>query len=1157
MSSRPPAPTSLTRPACVIALVAGALYIIARSTGAGWDIVMLCALVAILIVAACWPGVSLIGVTATAIAPQDATVGRVLPIHVELTGHARGLKVRIVTDPDQPGPWFRADAPSEGQYELVPGQRGVFSDLVVQIRSSSPLGLVGWSRKVLIRLDRPIEVAPRTIPVQYESVRGADQRADAQPRSSTRGQEVTRGVREYVDGDAIRLVHWPSTARTGTIMIRELEGPQRPRLVVVVDLRGAASEAEIAASRASGLALSALAVGTLVDLATVEADGAALRSGHDTARGRSPPGPRGAGRAEPRTGTHGCRSPLRPRRTPRMSRAPEVAEDSKGFRIAILIGLMAAGGAAIAEGVGGFAAQAVVLVGYPIAFLIAYATRNHRPTVLRIIVTAGAFGVMITFAASLSSAPIGGVAALQVPLAEVFIWLLMVHAIDSPGRRALFITLLSGTVLMAVAGVLSLSMTIAPYLVVWAIAGIAALVLAHRSALTRLPALRTPAPKPGRVALSSALSVVIVLLVVAILGAGVFMIAPVAGTSRSLTFPAQLPQSDAVPVLGGLSNPSLGASDPSLPAQPGRRSARASFGYFGFSNQLDTATRGRPDNTLVMRVRASSPDFWRAQSFDTWDGRVWTASRTGINVVRGGQPIAIPRAADEGPSFSNVASADLVQTYYIERSGPNAIFAAQSPTKLYFSDRTIFQLPDASLRAGVQLDEGSVYTVVSRRQLTTEQLLRSSDPTRVPSDLRSLYAERPVTTNRVRDLAASVTAGATTTYDKVQALEAWMGANTKYTLNIPPLPAGRDAVDQFLFVDKQGFCEQIGTSLVVMLRSLGIPARLAVGYATGERNPFTGLYEVRAKDAHAWAEVYFPGVGWQAFDPTAQVPLAGDSSIDAAGVGALSYLNARIDVPGWVPIAFGALGLVIIASIGIRLLVVRLRRRAKQVDPSWAATRLLQLERLGARRGRARAPGETTPEYAARARPARSVRQGPAARDRAHHRRTDVLLASRGHSRSRPGRRDPRGPQAAVAEEAQGRRPCARRLLTPLSGLRRPGHLRRSRPSLPGATARQGTPAGARPSRDRTRRHSARAVPATRRPARPSSHRARFPRRSRSVRSRRRRSARGSRRADPTPRPGSHPRNPLDHACAASVAGPRCPPGRAAPRSATRRALLH
>jgi hypothetical protein len=189
-------------------------------------------------------------------------------------------------------------------------------------------------------------------------------------------------------------------------------------------------------------------------------------------------------------------------------------------------------------------------------------------------------------------------------------------------------------------------------------------------------------------------------------------------------------------------------------------------------------------------------------------------------------------------------------------------------------------------------------------------------------------------------------------------------AHTKYTLNIPPLPRGRDAVDQFLFVDRRGFCEQIGTSLVVMLRSLGIPARLAVGYATGERNPFTGLYEVRAKDAHAWAEVYFPGVGWQAFDPTARVPLAGDSTIDAAGVGALSNLNSRIAVPAWVPTAFGAVALAFGAAFLVRMLVRRIRRRRERIEPSWAATRLAQLEHIGAKRGQARAAGETTPEYA-------------------------------------------------------------------------------------------------------------------------------------------------------------------------------------------------
>jgi uncharacterized protein (DUF58 family) len=271
--SRLPAPSSLSRPGIVLAAVAAALYVIARSTGAGWDIVILCTIVAILVIAAIWPGVALVGVRATVDAPQDGMVGRALPIDVTLKGRARGLRVRLAIDASGAGPSTRADSPCAGEATVVPARRGVFPAVVVQVYSSSPLGLVGWRRWIRIELDRPIEVAPRPLPVRYEPVGGADHQAQSRPRASATGDEVTRGVREYVDGDAIRLVHWPATARTGAVMVRELEGPQRPRLVVVVDLRGPDADVENAASRASGLAISALASGTIVHLATVERDG--------------------------------------------------------------------------------------------------------------------------------------------------------------------------------------------------------------------------------------------------------------------------------------------------------------------------------------------------------------------------------------------------------------------------------------------------------------------------------------------------------------------------------------------------------------------------------------------------------------------------------------------------------------------------------------------------------------------------------------------------------------------------------------------------------------------------------------------------------------------------------------------------------------------
>jgi uncharacterized protein (DUF58 family) len=269
-----PVPARISGPGVVLGCVCVALYLIARTTGAGWDIVVLVTLVAVLVVAAIWPGVVLCGVGVRAETAADAMVGRALPVSIELRGHARGLRVRTLTGPSA---WYRADAPSRGTATVVPLQRGVFPGIVVEVRSASPLGLVGWRRRFRVPLARPLEVAPRPIAVRYEPRQGSDREAQTRPRSSSTGQEDTRGVREYVDGDPIRLVHWPATARTGMVMVRELEGPQRPRLLVVVDLRGqpsdAESDVEVAASRAAGLAIAALADGTLVDLATVESDG--------------------------------------------------------------------------------------------------------------------------------------------------------------------------------------------------------------------------------------------------------------------------------------------------------------------------------------------------------------------------------------------------------------------------------------------------------------------------------------------------------------------------------------------------------------------------------------------------------------------------------------------------------------------------------------------------------------------------------------------------------------------------------------------------------------------------------------------------------------------------------------------------------------------
>ncbi|HEY7439797.1 MAG TPA: DUF3488 and transglutaminase-like domain-containing protein [Acidimicrobiia bacterium] len=645
--------------------------------------------------------------------------------------------------------------------------------------------------------------------------------------------------------------------------------------------------------------------------------------------------------------------------------ATRETEPSLELRVAVLATMISASVGLLREGVGTSALWLAVLAGFPLAAFVQHRASAKRRAVLHVVATAAGLAVVVHVISTVASQAQSGAAALQVPLAQAFLWLLLCQAVDTSNRRSLLVLLIASPVIVGTAGVLSIDMALAVWIALWAVSLLVAIVLSHRDEMASLP--RLGAIRPKRSEISSAIGTSLAGgLAVVLIGAAIFMVAPVAGTSRSLTFPASLGPRDPVALPGELSNPTLGSGDPANGSGGSSSGSRASFGYFGFSKTLDTSLRGRPDNTVVMRVRASSGDFWQAQTFDRWDGRVWTVSDDRPTPLRGGTSIPIPGVDADGVRFPDVPTDELVQTYYLDRDAPNMIFGAESPVRLYFPEHIVFQVPDGSVRAGVNLYNGAVYTVVSRRALTTPTVLRAAnDRLEIPPSILEQYAAAPVTTSRVRALAARITAAAPTTYDKVRALEAWMSAHTKYTIDIPPLPKGADAVDQFLFVDRRGFCEQIGTSLVVMLRSLGIPARLAVGYAQGERNPFTGLYEVRASDAHAWAQVYFPGVGWQSFDPTASVPLAGDSAINGAGSGAWAYLTAHLSIPRWLAPAGSALVvLIVVAALGVG--IRRRRRSGRSVAvPSWASQRLGELETWGATHGRARAPSESTRRYTA------------------------------------------------------------------------------------------------------------------------------------------------------------------------------------------------
>jgi transglutaminase-like putative cysteine protease len=150
-----------------------------------------------------------------------------------------------------------------------------------------------------------------------------------------------------------------------------------------------------------------------------------------------------------------------------------------------------------------------------------------------------------------------------------------------------------------------------------------------------------------------------------------------------------------------------------------------------------------------------------------------------------------------------------------------------------------------------------------------------------PADVTAEYLALPSTVpQRVIDLGQHLAVGQTV-YDRVAAVTEYLRKGYEYKSQITPVPLGKDPVDWFLFDSKQGFCNYFASAEVVLLRAAGIPSRLAVGYSQGE--PTADGFQVRVNNGHAWPEVYFNGVGWVPFEPTASEPDTPYSSADTSG----------------------------------------------------------------------------------------------------------------------------------------------------------------------------------------------------------------------------------------------------------------------------------
>jgi hypothetical protein len=309
--------------------------------------------------------------------------------------------------------------------------------------------------------------------------------------------------------------------------------------------------------------------------------------------------------------------------------------------------------------------------------------------------------------------------------------------------------------------------------------------------------------------------------------------------------------------------------------------------------------------------------YWGTELFATYTGTGW-------------QPVDFSEAPEGAVSPSLAAGRySLWQHFEIAAAHGDRLFAVTMPVTATAELRVRrTALGDSAVVEGVL----SNYDVVSWAGNATVAQLESAKAD-YPADITRLYLQLPASLpQRVRDLADSLTANDHTAYDRALHIQAYLRANYAYTLNVPPPPAGRDAVDYFLFEAPGGFCSYYASAMAVMLRAVGVPARVVTGYAMGEYDFAHRAYRVPGEAAHAWVEVYFPVYGWVEFEPTAgRTEFTRQAGIQP---GLPSALSGPPQV-SWLKVNWGLLFIALIVTGP----VAAAWRFVRSLEPGWSTPR--------------------------------------------------------------------------------------------------------------------------------------------------------------------------------------------------------------------------
>src|SRR5271156_517515 len=304
----------------------------------------------------------------------------------------------------------------------------------------------------------------------------------------------------------------------------------------------------------------------------------------------------------------------------------------------------------------------------------------------------------------------------------------------------------------------------------------------------------------------------------------------------------------------------------------------------GFGDDITIGEIGKiqQSSAVVMRIHVEGDPgraedvHWRGIVLTNFDGERWFTPKHGEIVI---SPDYDGEYRFASSGLRNGDFFPLRYTVMMEPVATDAVFVAPRPEMLRGrfaneserigvpSNRTYLLLDKTgSLSNPFHNDIKVRYEGVSLLPTIPPARLRKSSAI-YPDEIRDIYLQVPQLDPRIKQLAEKIVEKSHNEYDRAANIELYLKTHYGYTLDL----TGRktdDPLAYFLFERREGHCEYFAAAMTVMLRDLGIPARYVGGFLPGEYNDLGGDYIIRASDAHAWVEAYFPGYGWITFDPT-------------------------------------------------------------------------------------------------------------------------------------------------------------------------------------------------------------------------------------------------------------------------------------------------